>query len=205
MKLLVCLPWLVLPAFGQSTNGTDSTPSHGVSSAAPVESIANYRPPKGMDRLKWFRVQTAGPLSRLAAGSISSGRGTMLDKPKEYGPHWEEFGQRYGVRLTGLSTGTAMEAGLGMLWGEDPRYFPSPARAFGPRLKCGVGSTFVAPLGMGNGIQPRRAWPGTWGVIFSRTPGAFRARTGWGARRCGCCGQWWAMSPAALMPSSGPM
>jgi len=27
------------------------------------------------------------------------------------------------MRLTGVSTGKAIEAGLGSLWGEDPRYF----------------------------------------------------------------------------------
>jgi len=42
--------------------------------------------------------------------------------PKEYGPHWEGFGKRYGMRLTGISTGNAMEAGLGALWDENPRY-----------------------------------------------------------------------------------
>jgi hypothetical protein len=42
--------------------------------------------------------------------------------PKEYGPHWEGFGKRYGMRLTGVSTSNAMEAGLGALWEENPSY-----------------------------------------------------------------------------------
>jgi len=106
--------------------------------------VANYRPPTVTDRVKWFALTTAGSLSLLAVGLLSSGWGTMLNKPKEYGPHWEGFAERYGVRLTGLSTGNAMEAGLGALWGEDPRYFPSPTRGFGPRVKYVIRSSFVA-------------------------------------------------------------
>ena len=32
--------------------------------------------------------------------------------PSEYGPHWEGYGKRYGIRLTGIATGNAMEAGV---------------------------------------------------------------------------------------------
>jgi hypothetical protein len=38
-----------------------------------------------------------------------------------------------------------MEASLGALWGEDPRYFPSPRRGFGTRVKYVIRTTFVAP------------------------------------------------------------
>jgi hypothetical protein len=73
------------------------------------------------DRFKWFLQSTAGPAS-LAGGAVSSAFGTALNKPAEYGPHWEGFGKRYGMRLTGISTSNAMEAGLGALWQENPRY-----------------------------------------------------------------------------------
>jgi hypothetical protein len=81
-------------------------------------------------RVKWFLVSTAGPAS-LAGGAFSAGWGTLFNAPPEYGPHWDGFAKRYGMRLTGVSTGNAMEAGLGALWGEDPRY----ARIGGKRLK----------------------------------------------------------------------
>ena len=38
-----------------------------------------------------------------------------------------------------------MEASLGAIWGEDPRYFPSPNWAFGARVKYVISSTFAAP------------------------------------------------------------
>jgi len=69
----------------------------------------------------------------------------MLNRPREYGPHWEGFGKRYGMRLTGVSTGNAIEATLGAAWGEDPRYFPSPDHKFGQRVKYVIKTTFIAP------------------------------------------------------------
>lgn len=150
MKLfLVVVPLLLallfLPAYGQSTTTADPAPSPRSLTSTSANAVPNYRPPNGTDRVKWFVVTTAGPMSLLATGPISAGWGTALDRPKEYGPGWEGFGQRYGMRLTGLSTQNAMAATIGALWGEDPRYFPSPKRGFGPRVKYVIRSTFVAP------------------------------------------------------------
>ena len=105
----------------------------------------SYRPVTRKQRLQWFSATTAGPLSLLVTGSFVAAWGTMLNSPKEYDTHRKGFGKRYSMRLTGLSTGNAMEASVGALWGEDPRYFPSPTRGFGPRLKCVIRSSFVAP------------------------------------------------------------
>jgi hypothetical protein len=113
--------------------------------AAPSSVVPDYKPISGVQRLKWFATSTVGPVSLMAAGPLSAGWGTALNKPREYGPHWEGFGKRYGMRLTGVSTGNALEAGLGALWGEDPRYFRSPARSFGGRVKYVLKSTFMAP------------------------------------------------------------
>jgi hypothetical protein len=145
MKLLFAVCLFLLPAFAQSQSTSERDAPSRPLLKAKIGSMADYQSPTTTDRLKWFTVTTAGPLSLLAVGPISSAWGTLLDKPKEYGTHWEGFGQRYGMRLTGLSTGNAMEASLGALWGEDPRYFPSPQRGFGPRTKYVIRSAFVAP------------------------------------------------------------
>lgn len=107
--------------------------------------IPNYQPISHQQRLKWFAVSTGGPTNLLVAGPFSAGLSTAFNRPKEYGPHWEGFGKRYGMRLTGISTGNAMEAGLGAIWGEDPRYFRSPDRAFGKRVVYVIKATFLAP------------------------------------------------------------
>jgi hypothetical protein len=134
--IVVSLLWAA-PMFAQD-GGAPST--HVTTDRRP-----NYQPASAGDRLEWFAVSTAGPLSLLAAGPISAGFSTGINTPKAYGPHWDGFGKRYGMRLTGVSTGNAIEASLGSLWGEDPRYFPSPRRGFGRRVKYVIKTTFVAP------------------------------------------------------------
>lgn len=108
-----------------------------------------YVPITGRERLRWFFSQSFGPPS-LAVGVMSAGIATARDKPFEYGPHWEGFGDRYGMRLTGVVTGNAMNAGLGALWGEDPRYFPAAGQPFGKRVKNVVVYTFMAKRRDGN-------------------------------------------------------
>jgi len=95
-------------------------------------------------RVKWVVVSTVG-VPNLAGGLFSSGWGTLFNRPPEYGPHWEGFGKRYGMRLTGSVTSNTMEAGLGALWGEDPRFYrmgatESPSR----RLRNAVKQAFLA-------------------------------------------------------------
>lgn len=102
-----------------------------------------YVPLSGRERWKWFVVQSVGPES-LGVGALSAGIATARDKPVEYGPHWDGFGDRYGMRLTGVVTGNAMNAGLGALWGEDPRYFPAEGQPFKERVRNIVVYTFMA-------------------------------------------------------------
>ena len=110
-----------------------------------TDTVPDYKPVTGQQRLNWFARSTAGPTSLLLAGPLSAAFGTALDRPHEYGPHWEGFGKRYGMRLTGIATGNAIEAGLGSLWGEDPRYFHSRNHVFGQRVKYVMKTTFMAP------------------------------------------------------------
>lgn len=104
---------------------------------------ADYHEITAGGRLDWFARSTIGPAS-LAGGVFAAGLGTALDTPSEYGPHWEGFGKRYGMRLTGISTGNAIEASLGAAWGEDPRYFHANRDPFGKRVKNVVDLTFRA-------------------------------------------------------------
>ena len=107
--------------------------------AAPTE----YQRIDTKGRFIWFARSTVGRTS-LVGGLFSSALGTAVDGPSEYGPHWEGFGKRYGMRLTGVSTGNAIEATLGAAFGEDPRYFNTIHRPFGSRVKNIVDLTFRA-------------------------------------------------------------
>jgi hypothetical protein len=93
-----------------------------------------YGPITGRQRLRWFVIASVGPQS-LGIGVLSAGLGTARHKPDEYDTHWDGFGKRYGLRLTGVVTSNAMEAGIGALWGEDPRYFRANGESFGKRIE----------------------------------------------------------------------
>lgn len=146
MKLIALSLLLCLPSFGQSTATTDSDPSYRVTSTNGAGSIANYKPATAKQRAQWYLNTTIGPARLFIVGPISSGWGTLRDIPSEYGTHWDGFGKRNGMRLTGVATGNLIEAGMGALWGEDPRYFRSPEGwKFAPRAKYVVKTTFLAP------------------------------------------------------------
>ena len=100
-------------------------------------------PITGEERLEWIIKGTVGAQS-LATGMFTAGIQTAQNRPREYGPHWEGFGKRYGIRLTGIATEHVMEAGLGALWGEDPRYFAAKDRAFQSRMKNVMVMTVMA-------------------------------------------------------------
>ena len=94
-------------------------------------------------RFDWFVTSSVGPTS-LAAGLFTAGFGTARDVPKEYGPHWEGYGKRYAMRFSGIATSNAMEASLGALWGEDPRYFRDPDDPIKVRIGHAIFTTFTA-------------------------------------------------------------
>ena len=103
---------------GKQKPGAGLERDHDVVPRTPAE----YHRISAEGRFAWFANSTAGGTS-LVGGVFSSALGTALDSPSEYGPHWEGFGKRYGMRLTGVSTGNAIEATFGAALGEDPRYF----------------------------------------------------------------------------------
>ena len=103
-----------------------------------------YTPVTAHQRLAWFANSTLGARA-LTAGAFAAGFGTARDAPHEYGPHWQGLGERCGMRLTGVSTGNAMEASLGAFWGEDPRYFRVASLSFKSRVRHVVLTTFTAP------------------------------------------------------------
>lgn len=113
-----------------------------------IPSTVDYQPITRDQRLQWVRDATVGVPS-LLGGTISSGIATGLNRPPEYGPTWPGFGKRNGVRLSGVATSNAMEASLGMLWGEDPRYVRAAPGRFKTRVWNVVKMTFVAKNSLG--------------------------------------------------------
>jgi hypothetical protein len=154
-----------------------------------LKPIPNYQPIQANERVKWYLNSTAGVSSLLLAGPISSGWGTLLNRPEEYGPHWEGFGKRYGMRLTGVATGNAIEVTMGAALGEDPRYFRSTDQVFGARVKHVLKSTFMAPNRKGEWRPAYARFAGnvgnnflsnTWRVQSESTAEAALLRCVWG-------------------------
>jgi len=155
-------PGMVIPApqdvdpginpHGNSGRGSNMVPAIVLSPGLPAKpqpQNRGYEPITAKERLEWIAVKTLGP-DDLMAGVVWSGYGTAVNKPHEDGPHWGGFAERYGVRLTGIATSNVMEAGLGAMWGEDPRYKLARGKNFGPRVWSVIEQTFVTRRRDGN-------------------------------------------------------
>jgi hypothetical protein len=122
----------------------DSAASTAAFPAAQSSSSDEQHSITARERIQWVLKSTLGPAS-LTAGLFSAGWGTLFNHPETYGPHWEGFGDRYGMRLSGLALSNSMEAGLGAIWGEDPRYKREGDEApFMHRLGHAAKMTFLA-------------------------------------------------------------
>ena len=159
---------LTAPAFAQSNSATAQPHDDDIMlhHSPPVPRGAlQYHPITVDGRLSWFLYSTTGPKS-LIGGLFSSAIGTAYNNPHEYGPHWDGFAKRYGMRLTGVSTGNAIQATVGSLWREDPRYFHAAGQPFGARVKNIVDLTFRAYQADGERHPAYARFLGTFGNNF---------------------------------------
>ena len=116
------------PVPARPTHAT-RTQSSGQHLKAASTASGYYQQISAGEHLRWFAQSTVGPES-LTAGLFSAGFGTAIDRPREYGPHWDGLGKRYAMRLTGVSTGNAIEAGLGCCVGRRSTIFPRRRPAY---------------------------------------------------------------------------
>ena len=117
-----------------------------------LPSGGGYQPITVRQRVQWFEASTIGPHS-LLGGTMGAAFSTALNRPPEYEETWAGFGKRYGMRMTGVATSNMMEASLGALWGEDPRYFrASPGSPLKGRVWNVVKMTFVAKNSLGENV-----------------------------------------------------
>ena len=149
---------------------------------------APYVPITAGQRFQWWLVTTFGPES-LLTGTLSAGLGTARDKPPEYGPHWDGFAKRYGMRFTGVASSNAIEAGLGSIWGEDPRYVRDATLPFKHRIVNVFKYSFFARNREGDTVPAYARYiaiPGnnflsnTWRVSSESNTSAALSRTGYG-------------------------
>lgn len=101
-----------------------------------------YIPPNSNDRIEWMLGRTFGWRS-ITTGAIQSGIKTWRNTPEEWGSDLDGFGKRFGTRQADVLISGAVEASLGSLWGEDPRYWRAGKDGAGPRLWHAVSSAFL--------------------------------------------------------------
>jgi len=115
MKLALVL---ILPVFGfaQQTNFAPAT-------SGPATTLSPITPGQ---RAQWVIESTILPTNVLG-NALGAGIETGLNSPKELGTHWTGFQKRYVNSMATGALSNGIEAGVGALWGEDPRYLPAAA------------------------------------------------------------------------------
>jgi hypothetical protein len=117
-----------------------------IDGSAPLPNLASMAPPpmSGAERTRWIVSGTIGAES-LGVGVLTSTWETAWNIPFEWQRTLTGFEKRYLEREADVSISNTLEAGLGAIWGEDPRYIPSGRRGVWPRVRWAMETAFVAP------------------------------------------------------------
>jgi len=162
--------------------------SVNTSATVGVSSSDAARPITATQRAQWAVSNTLGPQAIIGV-AFGAGLGTWRDKPTEFGSHWDGFGKRVGADRTGAAVSHTMEAGLGAIWSEDPRYFRDAGAPFKNRLGHVFKMTFLARNRDGDlmpayarfiAIPSSSALAGIWRSESERSVGNVGARIGLG-------------------------
>jgi hypothetical protein len=116
-------------------------PRRPIQQAAPASPA--YAAITGAQRLEWVVDGTVG-LNSLRIGIVASAWSTAFNTPEEWGRTVSGFAKRYVEREADVAISSTIEAGLGALWGEEPRYVPSRRRGLWPRTQYAMKTVFLA-------------------------------------------------------------
>lgn len=108
------------------------------------QTAQHYRPITAEQRVDWVRgslFDTRG----LTAGLASTTWNTAWNDPDEWGRSWPGVAKRFAAREAGVAVSNSVEAGLGAIWGEDPRYLPTQQRTLRARVQHALKSVVFAP------------------------------------------------------------
>lgn len=140
LRAAACLfLFTAVPVTAQSEGAGSATAGHAAPPDHAAAYVANYRSKRMTfeDRMRWAAGNAVSP-RRFAGNAISSALGTWANSPVEYGPHWDGYAKRVGLRLSTGATGLLTEAAIGALWNENPRY----VRARGEPLRARFSNVF---------------------------------------------------------------
>jgi len=114
-----------------------------------------YVPITPGQRISWIVSGTIGPESLFIIGPLAAAWETAFNQPEEWGRGWSGFGKRYLQREADVAISNTIEAGLGALWGEEPRYVPSARKGIWPRARYALKTSVLA---QGRDGRLRPAW-----------------------------------------------
>lgn len=115
----------------------------GILPRTAVCQTVDYTPITTSERINWIVDGTIGPNSLLVVGPIAAGWQTAWNQPEEWGRSWSGFGKRYLQREADVAISNSLEAGVGALWGEEPRYVRLGHGSIGARAKWAIKTAFV--------------------------------------------------------------
>jgi len=124
------------PLSAQDTNATSGGQAPEASAPAP------YVPISFGQRIGWIVDGSIGPRS-LGVGAITTSWQTAWNTPEEWGRTWSGAARRFAAREADVTLSNTLEAGLGAIWGEEPRYIPSRRHGIGPRLRYAAKTVFL--------------------------------------------------------------
>jgi hypothetical protein len=113
--------------------------------AAPAAVTAEaYVPITPVERVDWIVDGTIGKRSLTVVGPLATAWQTAFNTPEEWGRGFSGIAKRYAQREADVAISNTIEAGLGALWGEDPRYIPSGRNGIWPRARYAMKTVFLA-------------------------------------------------------------
>ena len=117
----------------------------GPLAAAPTGLTADaYQPITGRERVDWAVIGTIGIRSLTVVGPLSAAWNTAWNTPEEWERTWSGFGKRYAQREADVAISNTIEAGLGALWHEEPRYIRSGRKGIMPRARYAMKTVLLA-------------------------------------------------------------
>ena len=167
LLFVIALAFTLAPARARAQDAASFEPpvdsaQAAVSQTPPFSAMA-YVPITGSQRVGWVVGGTVGPRS-LAVGVLADAWQTGFNVPEEWGRSWSGSGKRYLHREADVAISSTIEAGVGAIWGEDPRYVPSGRRGLWPRVRYALKTVVLAQRPDGH-LAP--AWGRYAGNVFN--------------------------------------
>lgn len=135
---------LVLDATASAAQAPDPTALEQPQIPPSGLTASTYQPIDRSGRVSWIVDGTVGPKSLSVVGVLGAGFQTAFNTPSEWQRTWQGFGKRYAERLADVAISNTLEAALGALDGEEPRYIPSGRRGIWPRARYAIKTAFLA-------------------------------------------------------------